>query len=94
MNINQISNSRGLIPSVLRKSQTPRLAPGRKVGAAVLAAVVALSLSALTAIAATSIKQNNSTNLNLAGSWNTLPGAADIAQWDATVAAAKWSRAG
>ena len=52
------------------------------------AAIVALSLSQPAVFAATSIKQNNSTNLNLAGSWNILPGAADIAQWDATVLAA------
>ena len=38
-----------------------------------------------TLMAATSIKQNNSTNLNLPGSWNALPGLADIGQWDATV---------
>ena len=63
----------------------------RKVGAAVFAAIVALSLSQPTVFAATSIKQNNSANLNLAGSWNTLPGAADIAQWDATVLAANSS---
>lgn len=52
-----------------------------------LAAVIALSLSQPAGFAATSIKQNNSTDLNLAGSWNTLPGAADVAQWDATVLA-------
>ncbi|MCE9608702.1 MAG: Ig-like domain repeat protein [Chthoniobacter sp.] len=38
--------------------------------------------------AATRIKQNNTTALNLAGSWDVLPGSADIAQWDATVTAA------
>ena len=38
--------------------------------------------------AATCTKQNNSTALNLAGSWDTLPGVADIAQWTSTVTAA------
>ena len=52
------------------------------------AAVVALSLLSASAGAATAIKQNNSTNLNLSGSWSVLPGAGDVAQWDATVAAA------
>ena len=69
------------IPTVLRGSR----APWRKIAAALLGAVVALGLSQATVFAGTSIKQNNSTNLNLAGSWNTLPGAGDIAQWDATV---------
>jgi len=36
-------------------------------------------LSAVTA--ATSIKANNTTNLNVAGSWDVLPGTGDIAQW-------------
>jgi len=38
--------------------------------------------------ATTRNKANNTTNLNLAGSWDTLPGAADIAQWTNTVTAA------
>ena len=50
--------------------------------------VLALGLSLATGLAATAIKQNNSTNLNLAGSWSVLPGTADIGQWDATVLAA------
>jgi hypothetical protein len=40
-----------------------------------------------TAHAATRIKQNNTTALNDAGSWDILPGPADIAQWTSTVAA-------
>jgi len=38
--------------------------------------------------AATCIKQDNADNLNLASSWNVLPGAADIAQWDVVVSTA------
>ena len=44
--------------------------------------------------AATRIKQNNTTALNLAGSWDTVPGAGDIAQWDATVTTANNSLLG
>jgi autotransporter-associated beta strand protein len=38
--------------------------------------------------AATRIKQNNTHDLNLAASWDVLPGAADIALWSSTVTAA------
>ena len=38
--------------------------------------------------AATRVKQNNQTNLNQAGSWDVVPGAADIGQWDGTVVGA------
>ncbi len=53
---------------------------------------LAISLAAFvlipaTAHAATRIKQDNPDNLNLASSWDTLPGAADIAQWTSTVTA-------
>ena len=48
----------------------------------------ALALSQPAAHAATSTKQNNSTALNLAASWDTLPSAADIARWTSTVTAA------
>lgn len=37
---------------------------------------------------ATRIKQNNTDDLNLASSWDTLPGLLDIAQWDSTVTGA------
>ncbi len=84
MHTHPISHNSSSNFNILRKSQTP----WRKIGAAVLATAIALSLSQTTVFAATSIKQNNTTNLNLSGSWNTLPGAADIAQWDATVLAA------
>lgn len=50
-----------------------------------LAAVLVLSSSA---IAAERIKQNNTTALNLAGSWDTLPGASDIVVWNNTVTGA------
>jgi autotransporter-associated beta strand protein len=50
--------------------------------------MVALGLFHGTLLAATSIKQNNNTKLNLTGSWNAMPGMADIGQWDATVLAA------
>ena len=48
----------------------------------------ALGLVQPAAHAATSTKQNNSTALNLAGSWDALPGIADIGQWTSTVTAA------
>ncbi len=38
--------------------------------------------------AATRIKQDNNTDLNLPGSWDTIPGIGDIAQWDSTVTGA------
>ena len=44
-------------------------------------AVVLLSLAAPVMQAATRTKQNNTTDLNLAGSWDTLPSNSDIAQW-------------
>ena len=54
---------------------------------------LAISLAVLALIpaaahAATRTKQNDTDNLNLASSWDTLPGAADIAQWDSAVTAA------
>ena len=53
---------------------------------------LAISLAAFVLIptaahAATRSKQNNTDNLNLASSWDTLPGPADIAQWTNTVTA-------
>jgi fibronectin-binding autotransporter adhesin len=50
-----------------------------------LAAVAALSSSAW---AVDRIKQNNTTDLNLAGSWDTLPTSSDVAVWNSTVTAA------
>ena len=44
--------------------------------------------------AADRIKQNNATALNLAGSWDTLPGSGDVAVWDSTVTAANSPLAG
>ena len=38
--------------------------------------------------AATRTKANNNTNLNVAGSWDALPGVNDIARWNSTVTAA------
>ena len=55
---------------------------------AITGLLAVLGLSQPAAHAATSTKQNNSTALNLAGSWDTLPGVADIAQWTSTVTAA------
>ena len=48
-------------------------------------ALAALVVAQPAAHAATRTKQNNTDNLNLASSWDTLPGAADIAQWTSTV---------
>jgi autotransporter-associated beta strand protein len=50
-----------------------------------LACLVLLTLLGASAQAATSIKQNNTTALSLAGSWDVLPTAADFAKWDNTV---------
>jgi autotransporter-associated beta strand protein len=52
--------------------------------------VLALALLPLVAgsHAATSIKADNADDLNLASSWDALPGAADIVQWNSTVTAA------
>ena len=55
---------------------------------AITGVFAALGLAQPAVHAATSIKQNNSTALNLAGSWGTLPGVADIGQWTSTVTAA------
>jgi len=49
--------------------------------------LVGFILIPTTTCAATRTKQDNPTDLNLAGSWDTLPGAGDIAQWTSTVAA-------
>lgn len=50
--------------------------------------VYVLIATGLSALAADRIKQNNTTALNLAGSWDTLPGASDVGVWDATVTGA------
>ena len=50
--------------------------------------LAAFVLAPTAARAATRIKQDNADALNLASSWDTLPGPADIAQWDSTVSAA------
>lgn len=52
--------------------------------------VTAASIAALSfqLSAADRIKQNNTTNLNLAGSWDVLPTAADVAIWNNTVTGA------
>lgn len=55
------------------------------------ALLVALSSSVL---AADRIKQNNTTALNLAGSWDTLPGPGDVAVWNSTVVGANASALG
>ncbi len=47
-----------------------------------------LALSLPTARAATRTKQNNSSALNLAASWDVVPGTADIAQWTSIVTTA------
>ena len=59
--------------------------------AAALTSLAALSSSVF---AADRIKQNNATALNLAGSWDTLPGSGDVAVWDSTVTAANSPLAG
>lgn len=56
-----------------------------------LTSLVTLSSSVF---AADRIKQNNTTALNLAGSWDTLPGSSDVAVWDSTVLAANASALG
>jgi autotransporter-associated beta strand protein len=53
-----------------------------------LAMAIATLLAVPSADAATRFKQDNIDPLNLASSWDTLPNAADIAQWDATVTTA------
>ncbi len=53
-----------------------------------VASVVCVLALSSSAFADTRIKQNNTTALNLAGSWDTLPTSLDIAQWDNTVTAA------
>jgi fibronectin-binding autotransporter adhesin len=53
-----------------------------------LASAIATLLAVPSADAATRIKQDNTAPLNLASSWDTLPGAADIGQWDSTVTTA------
>ena len=55
---------------------------------AITGLLAVLGLTQPAAHAATSTKQNNSTALNLAGSWDTLPTSADIAQWTSTVTTA------
>ena len=50
--------------------------------------LAAFALIPTAAHAATRSKQDNTDNLNLASSWDTLPGAADIAQWTNTVTGA------
>jgi len=57
-----------------------------RTSALLLAALLALVPAAMQA--ATSTKQNNTTSLNLAASWDFLPGTTDIAQWTSTVTAA------
>ena len=64
----------------------------QKAPAIVTASIAALlGFAPLSGLAATRIKQNNTTDLNLAGSWDTLPGAVDIAQWDSSVTSANSS---
>jgi len=53
-----------------------------------LAMAIAALLAVPSADAATRIKQDNTDPLNQASSWDTLPNAADIAQWDITVTGA------
>ena len=86
MQTHQVLHSSGSIPSVLRKSHTSRLTSWCRFEAAALVAVHGLAQPA--AHAATSTKQNNSTALNLAESWDTLPGTADVAQWTSMVTTA------
>jgi autotransporter-associated beta strand protein len=88
MQTHKFFHSSGLIPSVLRKSPSSHLTSWRRFEAVALVTALALGLSESTVVAATSTKQNNSTNLNLTGSWDTLPGTTDIAQWTSTVTAA------
>ncbi len=72
----------GTGPSVLLWSLIGKTSP------AILAASALFAFAPSSSQAATRIKQNNITALNLAGSWDTVPGASDIAQWDATVTTA------
>ena len=51
-------------------------------------------LGAGSALGVDRIKQNNTTALNLAGSWDTLPGSGDVAVWNSTVAGANSSALG
>ena len=50
--------------------------------------LAALGLFQPVANAATSTKQDNSNALNLPASWDTMPGAADVAQWTSLVTGA------
>ena len=59
-----------------------------------LAAVTAFAACSHSVSAVERIKQNNTTALNLAGSWDTLPGDSDIATWNNTVAGANASALG
>ncbi len=63
-------------------------APGQGFVWALSGMIAVLGLMPPSAHAATSTKQNNSTALNLAGSWDVVPGNADIAQWTSTVTSA------
>ena len=67
-------------------SYLSRRRPDRHFAVPGLVALLALSLPVVHA--ATSTKQNNSAALNLAASWDVLPGSADIAQWTSTVTTA------
>ncbi len=78
-------------PGKLRPSHSiveTTYATGQKVAWALSGIIAVLGLMPPAAHAATSTKQNNSTALNLAGSWDTLPGASDIGQWTSTVTSA------
>ena len=54
----------------------------------ILPPMLAGVLLSMQAEGATRIKQDNTNSLNLASSWDALPGASDVAQWDATVTGA------
>lgn len=62
--------------------------------AAFLLALVFITALADPAGATDRIKQNNTTALNLAGSWDTLPGSGDVGVWNSTVAGANASALG
>ena len=67
---------------------SPRTVTSHRAAAIAGCFAAALVLAGPAAHAATCTKANNTDALNLASSWDSLPGAADIAQWTALVTAA------
>ncbi|MDP3849272.1 MAG: autotransporter-associated beta strand repeat-containing protein, partial [Luteolibacter sp.] len=71
----------------------PKTTPARR-NVLALAGTITVLFSLPTAQAADRNKANNTTNLNLAGSWDTLPGIYDVATWTSVVTGANTSLLG